>query len=68
MLRRPQRKLQEPVTRDEWAGWLSPPAPNLEGVITFVAGFPSQTLSYFCCGRLAGGMIPFMRRYSTICP
>ncbi len=27
-------------------------------------------LGYFFsgCGRLAGGMIPFIRRYSTICP
>jgi hypothetical protein len=23
---------------------------------------------FFGCGRLAGGTIPFIRRYSTICP
>lgn len=24
--------------------------------------------TYCPCGRLAGGMIPFIRKYSTICP
>ena len=34
------------------------------------AGFAQDDMlpSYFAGGRLAGGMIPFMRRYSTICP
>jgi len=36
-------------------------------ILTLYALFPMQ--SYFPgCGRLAGGTIPFMRRYSTICP
>lgn len=27
-----------------------------------------EATNYLLCGRLAGGMIPFMRKYSTICP
>jgi hypothetical protein len=33
------------------------------------SGFQSiSTVHYFECGRLEGGTMPFMRRYSTICP
>src|SRR5438105_11294892 len=31
-------------------------------------GLPLRVQLHFCGGRLAGGMMPFIRRYSTICP
>ena len=43
---------------------------NRKGAIAralFVKPLGIERRDYFC-GRLAGGMIPFMRRYSTIWP